>query len=78
MKKTVFLFLGLLMLQASEAIAQVKFGIKAGVNINNVSMSDGLGYSVSKRRESAACDIANRPGKPVQRLSPPKWYGLQS
>lgn len=47
MKKTVLLFLGLLMFQTSEAIAQVKFGIKAGVNINNVSISDGLDYSVS-------------------------------
>lgn len=47
MKKTVLLFLGLLMFQTSEAIAQVKFGIKAGININNVSMSDKLGYKVS-------------------------------
>lgn len=49
MKKTVLLFLSLLMFQASEATAQVKFGIKAGANINNFSMSDDLGYSVSNK-----------------------------
>ena len=47
MKKTVFLFLSFLMLHASEAVSQVKFGVKAGVNINNISMSDKLGYKVS-------------------------------
>ena len=37
MKKTVFLFLSFLMLHASETVAQVKFGVKAGVNINKGS-----------------------------------------